>query len=730
MVENNEEKKEMLGFNSCTDDLKMALDGKESLLSQGLVNLSITTKGEYVKITVVPPEGKKRITHDIICVMDISGSMAEEAMVRNKSGVKEGDGLSYLDLLKHAAKTIILNLCEEDRFALISYSDDARVEFELDYMTDEAKALSIKALEKLRPENSTNIWGGIFEALEMTKKYSNKKQHQSILLLTDGEPNVFPPAGMIPQLEKYKKMNNSQIAQINTFAIGKHINTPLLDSYAQIGQGQYCFIPCPGFIGTIFVNTISNILSTMANECQLKIELLNGVKLEKVPGGYPVENNVIFVGDIKFGQRRDIMLKLHLPPNFVKPKDQLPIMNVQCKYFDFITGKHQIGEVREQKLLDFEDPLVDAEISRVNFLDHVFKVLEVMKTAEKHDKEKALGEARKIIERLRDILKITLDQLSRSAKEWEGKPNEKFFQVRHEQAIEFINNILKDVDGEVKMAVSKIESYDHWGQHFLPSLCDCHRLQICNNFCDPGIQKYGGELFREIKDKAELTFIKLPAPKPSKPKVKERKASKQAINYAAKSQNPIVNKQPAPEVDDVAAIDMNNYYNAGGGCFDGDCLVKMADGTKKQVRLIKKGDQIISEGLISTIVAAVEIQCANKLIPMVKLEGGLLITPKHPVKFNGKWCKPKELGEIKVRFCQFVYNFVLDRGHCIEINDICCVTLGHNFEGEKVQHPYFGSNQVIEDLKRFEMFNQGTVQLKMDQFVRNEHSKQVSGIKY
>lgn len=733
MVENNEEKKEMMGFNSCTDDLKMALDGKESLLNQGLINLSITTKGEYVKITVVPPEGKKRIAHDIICVMDISGSMAEEAMVRNKSGVKEGDGLSYLDLLKHAAKTIILNLSEEDRFALISYSDDARVEFDLDYMTDEAKAMSIKALEKLRPENSTNIWGGIFEALEMAKKYNNKKQHQSILLLTDGEPNVFPPAGMIPQLEKYKKMNNSQIAQINSFAIGKHINTPLLDSYAQIGQGQYCFIPCPGFIGTIFVNTISNILSTMANECQLKIEFLNGVKLDNVPGGYPIDKNVIFVGDIKFGQRRDIVLKLHLPPNFVKPKDQLPIMNVQCKYFDFITGKYQIGEVKEQKILDFEDPLVDAEISRVNFLDYILKVLEVMKAAGKGDKEKALVEAKRIVERLDNILKITLDQLSsRSLKEWDGKPNEKFFQVRYDQAIEFIKNISKDVEGEVKMAVSKIESFEHWGQHFLPSLCDCHRLQLCNNFCDPGIQNYGGALFREIKDKAELTFIKLPAPKPSKPKKKERKASKQAINYPVKSQNinPIVNKQPEPEVDDVAAIDMNNYYNAGGGCFDGNCYVKMADGTTKQVKLIKKGDKIRSEGVNSTIIAVVEIQCVNKRIPMVQLKGGLLITPKHPVKFNGKWCKPKDIGEIKEKQCPIVYNFVLDHGHCIEINNICCVTLGHHFKGEKVQHPYFGSDQVIEDLKRSGMFIQGVIQLKMNQFVRNEFSKQICGIIY
>ena len=61
--------------------------------------------------------------------------MAAEASVKNTDGQKEKHGLSYLDLLKHAVKTTILNLNEKDRFALVSYSDDARVEYELSYMT-------------------------------------------------------------------------------------------------------------------------------------------------------------------------------------------------------------------------------------------------------------------------------------------------------------------------------------------------------------------------------------------------------------------------------------------------------------------------------------------------------------------------------------------------------------------------------------------------------------------
>ena len=732
MVENKEEQKEILGLDSVIDEIKMALQGKENLLSHGLVNLSITTKGEYVKISIVPPQGKKRIAHDIICVMDISGSMAEEALMKNKDGVKEGDGLSYLDLLKHAAKTIIMSLSDEDRFALISYSDDARVEYDLNYMTDEAKTMVIKALEHLQPENSTNIWGGVYEALEMAKKYNKKTQHQSILLLTDGQPNIYPPAGMIPQLEKYKKMNKGHIAQINTFAIGKYIDTPMLDQYAHIGQGQYCFVPSPGFIGTIFVNTLSNILSTMANECKLKIEMLNGAKLIEVPGGYQVENDVISLGDIKFGQRRDIILKVQLPKQFGKGESQLAFMNAQCKYFDFQTGQMKIGEVKEQIRLDFEDPLVDAEFCRVNFVDCVRRAVEAMR-------QKKNDDSKKIIAELADLFKHKLDHLNDNYKLSEGKQNQIFVQGRNKLAKEFITNILKDVTGEVTLAVGREESFDHWGKHFLLSLCHCHQEQLCNNFCDPGIQKYGGELFQEIKDKVELTFIKLPSPKPSKKKLEAPKQSNQkqkeadSDSYSDKQnakKKPKNKKDQTSEQSNSPKINMNNYYNAGGGCFASHCLVRMADGSNKQVRDIQKGDKIKSEGAVLIVVSVVEIISIDNLVPMVELEGGLLVTPKHPVKINGEWFKPEELGEVRLRKCSAVYNFVLNDGHSIEVNNIICTTLGHGFKGQKVEHPYFGTNQIIQDLKRSPNFSKGFVQLKMNQFVREQISHRICGIEY
>jgi hypothetical protein len=86
-------------------------------------------------VSVVPEDGKERFPIDIVCVIDVSSSMSDEAAVKNDQGEKESQGLSKLDVLKHAVNTTIMSLGVFDRFSLVSFSSDAKVEFPLSNMT-------------------------------------------------------------------------------------------------------------------------------------------------------------------------------------------------------------------------------------------------------------------------------------------------------------------------------------------------------------------------------------------------------------------------------------------------------------------------------------------------------------------------------------------------------------------------------------------------------------------
>ena len=78
---------------------------------------------QYLHIQIQPPESADLPPTDLVAILDISGSMDTEALVKNKEGIKETQGLTILSVLKHAVKTTIYNLSQKDRFGLVSFSD-------------------------------------------------------------------------------------------------------------------------------------------------------------------------------------------------------------------------------------------------------------------------------------------------------------------------------------------------------------------------------------------------------------------------------------------------------------------------------------------------------------------------------------------------------------------------------------------------------------------------------
>ena len=152
----------------------------------------------------------------------------------------EASGLTLLDIVKHAAKTIINTLNENDRLSIVSYSNNAETLFDLIPMNNVGKENAIALLCTLEPDGMTNLWDGLNTGLNVLKNRvpvasrfgdnnntsttsatnttstqnttsntltTHYHNNASLLLLTDGEPNVEPPRGYLPMLKKYKKQN-------------------------------------------------------------------------------------------------------------------------------------------------------------------------------------------------------------------------------------------------------------------------------------------------------------------------------------------------------------------------------------------------------------------------------------------------------------------------------------------------------------------------------------------
>ena len=145
---------------------------------------------------------------------------------------------------------------------------------------------------------------------------------------------------------------------------------------------------------------------------------------------------------------------------------------------------------------------------------------------------------------------------------------------------------------------------------------------------------------------------------------------------------------------------MDTYMDTCGGCFDGEGLVCLSNGALKKVKDLCKGDVIRNSlGKCSRVVCLVMFP-VRRALPLVR-HHGLLITPRHPVNVAGVWHFAKQLQEPELVYCDCIYNLVLDEHHFVTINGLDLITLGHGMDDNAVvQHSYYGTEKVIQDLQR------------------------------
>jgi hypothetical protein len=472
------------------------------------LQIQLQVTDQHALISLIPPNGSlKRTPADICCVIDTSGSMSSNATVQSEKGNSESTGLSVLDVVKHSVNTIISTLDAGDRLALVQFSSNGRVVFELAAMDDKGKEAAKKALEDLHPTGSTNLWDGLIQGLDHMHGKARKNAH--LLLLTDGEPTNHPPGGYRPSFIQ-KKTQQPLSCCVSTFGFGYVLDSPLLCDLATLGDGKYFFIPDSGLVGTVFVNCLSNILSTYATGIEIKINI-GDTKLNTPEGKlsgfeFQTTNGVVSLnlGSMNYGQTRTIVLDLASKLDTSK-------FSATVKYSP--VDRDGIVELKSSGVATVDEEKILIQAARVKLINVITQIMK---------KDTKLDHAQKLVNDLiAELQKLNL-------------------------ADTYFGDLVKDAEGQIYEAISKPDYWTKWGRHYLPSLCYAHLFEQCNNFKDPGVQHYGGDLFFELRDQIDEIFLKLPPPTPSN-------TYSGSYSYGSSSSAP------------SAPVNMNAYYNAYGG---------------------------------------------------------------------------------------------------------------------------------------------------------------------
>ena len=262
------------------------------------------------------------LSQDIVIVIDHSGSMNAGAEAKNADGQSYESGLSNQDIANHSAKTVAKTLDSNSRLAVIKFDNNVETVFGLMNMNEVNKSRALSEIDSIKPHGQTNIWGGIEEAIKILDERDDKTRNGSIIMLTDGSPNLSPARGEVETLKRLRKKKNFT-SSIYCFGFGYNLQRDLLYDISKYANGCMGHIPDGGMIATVFCNFTGTILTTVAVNLQLHIiEVKSDNYYDLIAGDYPCNfdkdsNEYIYdIGTVQYQQSRDIILNTTNSSNF------------------------------------------------------------------------------------------------------------------------------------------------------------------------------------------------------------------------------------------------------------------------------------------------------------------------------------------------------------------------------------------------------------------------------
>lgn len=637
---------------------------------------------------------EKRTSVNLSLIIDVSGSMGSRAEIKNDKGNKEFDGFTLMDLTKHAAKTVILSMSENDQLSIISFSSSASILLKQMKITDETKKKAIAVINGLRPTGGTNIYSALKAGLSCSEP-NERGLLNGMFLLTDGQSNCDPPRGVLREFQKSMEVE-SNYTILNTFGFGTDIDSELLDSLSRTCMGSFSFIPDGGMVGTIFIHNLANLYTTEKINVKLGSSFLTPETVEeefemldvneKIP--LPETRNVnfeprIFTGDettIQCGQSRFMLIEDPLNPEEIR--------SVSVSYYDLRTK---------------ESILQNLPVEIVSHTDYRYTLL-----------------------KLAQLLK-ELATKNHHIKQTAKLPQLENFVKLNSTANDEVKLILKNVKDQVIPALTTY--YTTWGRHYLFSLTRALELQQRNNFKDC-VSLFGGKLFdklvEEINDIFNTTTLE--------PSITYDHRT--GAHFAAKS--------------------MGSYNRSSAPCYTGDSLVLMHDCTYKRAADIRKGDLIFNGDFIDpfdtsfpknvpfvpvTGSSGVAVDCVlktvvNKVIPMVTLKSdvtvsSLTITPYHPMR-TGQLTRdfkfPCDIAEPQETHVSNVYSFLLESDYpSVIVNGFETLALNHGSSSGINNHPFF-TNSVRNYMSHCIGFQAGLIEITGTR--RNLETGLVNGFRF
>ncbi|QRW27329.1 hypothetical protein RhiXN_01924 [Rhizoctonia solani] len=660
------------------------------------VSLVAQPSTQELLVSLVPPakpqlnekKTDRRAPVDLCLVIDVSGSMNTEAPVPGEQDKNETTGLSVLDVVKHATRTIIESMGDDDRIAVVTFSDSAEIIAPLTFMNNNNREAVWSLVEGLRTTGMTNLWDGLKTGMNVLtgnipagKRASPKSStrpvspphpppvpamfatqrgplRHAIGLVDRPQPFPLPTQELRAPPEPNIKTPNLEIQDSTSTQLDS--DEQRLSAVFILTDGQPNVEPPRGHIPMIksYLDALSPdapkfTISTFGFGYNLDSRLLDEIA-HLGQGMYGFIPDSGMVGTVFVHALANLMVTWATGQGVTITAKHLPHTHSDKVSLNLIAALEPNHEVESSIVLQHH-------VFRLSFIDAVSKILEESKRP--------------------NVTDLLQRQFEQSIASYLNDPVLKNYEPSKALAMDITSQVILGLEPK---------NWARWGVHYIPSIARSHQRQQCLNFKDEGLQVYGrdSDIFISTRDHIDQIFDSLPPPTPS--------LRGQAV-YRPGSQIPAMY---------TPVGSMASYRSKKLPCFAGWCYIDTESG-KIRLSELGRGTIVRTPSGTARVAAVLRTLCSGQMTELCTI-GQLAITPWHPIYHNGSWVFPTQIQQAKLLACNYVYSVLLEpssdsESHAVFIEGIRCVTLGHGCIDSLRAHPFLGDYaRVVESLSQLD----------------------------
>ena len=343
-----------------------------------------TPETNYLKVSLSGQniDSKKRVPINLAIVIDKSGSMSGQR----------------IEKAREAAILAVNMLNENDTLSIVAYDSEARVIVPATKVDNKLRIIGL-INENIYASGGTALFAGLSKGIKQVENQLTKDKINRIILLSDGQANIGPSS--VDELSQLAIIAAKKNIAITTLGIGSDYNELLMSSIASYSDGNHVFVNNSADLENVFVHEFNDLMSAIAQDVVITIQLKNGVKPVRLLGRDGViKGNEITVKMNQLFSNQEKYVLLEVIPDKGKVGQEKTLAQVDLKYDNLLENKTEnetqvvrISYTKDKKMVEdaiHQDVIVETELQKVALENE--KALELYNQGKRDEAQQLLRE--------------------------------------------------------------------------------------------------------------------------------------------------------------------------------------------------------------------------------------------------------------------------------------------------------------------------------------------------